>query len=79
MNRVLQRIHDIGAVAWLKFLRLLNALVAVALPSLLIVHQAYPSVITSAIAKLPPAAGIVAILIFCLLVHYALRRSIKAV
>jgi hypothetical protein len=79
VNRALQRIHDIGAMAWLKFLRALNALVAVLLPTVLLVHQAYPSVITGLVAKMPPLVGIAAIAAFCLVVHYALRRSIKAV
>jgi hypothetical protein len=77
MNRIVQRIHDIGAVAWVRFVQALNWIAATLLASALIVHQAYPSVISNAVEKLPPWLGIPAIILFCIVVHYALRRAAK--
>jgi hypothetical protein len=70
MNRIVQRICDIGALAWLRFVQALNA-IAVAL----FVNQVYPGVIANAVNKLPPALGIPLILAFGVVVHYAIKRA----
>lgn len=77
MTPILQRIHDIGAVAWVRFVQALNWIAASLLASVLIVHQTYPSLISGAVAKMPPWLGIPAIILFCAVVHYALRRAAK--
>jgi hypothetical protein len=77
MNAVLQRIHDVGTIAWVRFVQALNWIAATLLASVLIVHQTYPGVISGAVAKLPPWLGIPAIILFCAVVHYALRRAAK--
>lgn len=79
MNRALQRLHDIGAMAWLRFVQSLNWIAVSLFASVAIVHQAYPGVIAAAVGKLPPALGIPLIFAFGLLVHYALRRAKKDV
>jgi hypothetical protein len=78
MNRIVQRIHDIGAVAWVRFVQALNWIMVSLLASVAVVNETYPGVISNAVQKLPPWLGIPAILIFGLLVHYALRRAAKA-
>lgn len=78
MNRVLERIRSAGAHAWLVFVQALNWIAASLLAAVLLVHQAYPQIISNAVAKLPPLLGIPAILGFCLIVHYALRSAKKA-
>lgn len=78
MNRVLQRIHDVGALAWLRLVQSLNWIAVSVLASVAVVNESYPGVISGAVGKLPPWLGIPVILIFGLLVHYALRRAKKA-
>jgi len=78
MNAILQRLHDIGVVAWVRFVQALNWIAATLMASALIVHQTYPTIISQTIAKMPPLLGIPAIIAFCALVHYALRRAAKA-
>jgi hypothetical protein len=72
------RLHDIGAHAWLVFVQSLNWIAVSLLGGVAVVHEAYPSIISGAVAKLPPVIGIPAILAFGVLVHYALRRAKKA-
>lgn len=75
----MSEIHRIGATFWLRLVQSLNAIAMTLLGGLLLVHESYPSVITGAIAKLPPAIGIPLIFLFGLLVHYALRRAKKVI
>lgn len=79
MGAILDRIREAGALAWLRFVQALNWIMLSFGAALLMVHQVYPSVITSAIGKLPPAAGIPLIFGFCLLVHFALRTAKKSI
>jgi hypothetical protein len=78
MNQILDKLHSIGAIAWVRFVQALNWIAGSLIAAVLIVHQTYPSVITNAVAKMPPLLGIPAIIAFCLLVHYGLRRAAKA-
>jgi hypothetical protein len=75
---LLNRIHEIGTRAWLRFVQSLNWIVVSLLTSVAVVHEAYPSVIAGAVGKMPPLLGIPLILAFGLLVHYALRRAKKS-
>lgn len=78
MSPLINRIHAIGAHAWLVFVQALNWIAVSLLGGIVVVNSAYPGVISGAVAKLPPAVGIPAILIFGMLVHYATRRAKKA-
>lgn len=78
MGVLLQRIHDIGARAWLQFLQSLNWIMVSLLGGAYVVNETYPDVVRSQIAKLPAYVGIPAILIFGVIVHYAARRAKKA-
>jgi hypothetical protein len=77
MTPIIQRIHDIGAVAWVRFVQALNWIAVSLFGGIVVVQQAYPGVIANAVQKLPPWVGIPAILIFGIMVHYALRRAAK--
>jgi hypothetical protein len=78
MSPLLTRLHAIAALAWIRFVQALNWIMVSLLASVAVVNATYPGVIANAVQKLPPALGIPAILIFGLLVHYALRRAAKA-
>lgn len=78
MSPLLQRIHDIGVMAWLRFVQALNFILISLAGSVLVIHQAYPQLISGMIGKLPPIAGVPLLLLIGLLVHYALRRAKKA-
>lgn len=78
MNRVLQRIHDIGVVAWVRLVQALNWIMLTLASSALLIHQTYPDLVRATIGKMPPVVGVVAIIIFCGVVHYALRRAAKS-
>lgn len=78
MNRVLQRIHDIGAVAWIRFVQALNWIAISLLGSVVVINTTYPGAISSIVNKLPPTLGIPFILTFGVAAHYALRRAAKA-
>lgn len=75
MNPILQRIHDIGTRAWLRFVQALNAILISLAGAAVVVNQAYPGVITGAISKLPPIVGIPLLFVLGFLVHYSLRRA----
>lgn len=79
IKAIIDRVHDVGALAWMRFVQALNWIVISLLGSALVVHQAYPQLISSAISKLPPIAGVPLIFAFGLIVHYALRRAKKDV
>ncbi len=79
MNKIIQRVHDIGAIAWLRFVQALNWIAISLFGSVVVVNQAYPGVIAGAVSKLPPLLGIPVIIVFGVLVHYALRRAKKDV
>lgn len=78
MNRILQHLHDIGVIAWVRFVQALNFILISVAGSVLVIHQAYPTLIAGMIGKLPPLAGVPVLLIVGFLVHYALRRAAKA-
>jgi hypothetical protein len=75
MNKVFQEIHAIGTRAWVRFVQALNWIMVSVAGSLVVVNATYPGVIANAINKLPPALGVPLIVIFGVLVHYALRRA----
>lgn len=77
MSRLVDRLHDIGALAWLKFVQALNWIAVSLFGSILVVHQAYPGVMAGYVSKLPPTLGIPLIIGFGLIVHYAIRRAKK--
>lgn len=78
MKRLLERIHAIGAHAWLRFLQGLNVAAVALLGAAEVVNASYPGVISSVVGKLPPAIGIPTIFVFGALVHYAARRAKKS-
>jgi hypothetical protein len=75
MTSLLERIHEIGTRAWLRFVQALNWIMISVAGSVIVVHETYPQVISGAVGKMPPWLGIPAIFAFGLLVHYALRRA----
>jgi hypothetical protein len=75
MQVLLEKVHAIGARAWMRFVQALNWIAVSIAGSLVVVNSTYPGVISSAIGKLPPAVGIPAVVGFGVLVHYALRRA----
>jgi hypothetical protein len=77
MNAIVQRIHDIGVIAWVRFVQALNWIAVSLFGGVVVVNQAYPGVIANAVNKLPPWLGVPAIMIFGIVVHYALRRAAK--
>lgn len=79
MNRVIQRIHDIGANAWLLLVHTMNWIAVSLLGGVMVVNSTYPGVISNAVNKLSPKLGIPGILIFGTIAHYAIRRARKAV
>lgn len=75
MRLLLEKIHEIGTQAWVRFVQALNWIAVSIAGSVVVVNATYPGVIAGAINKLPPALGIPGILIFGVIVHYALRRA----
>jgi hypothetical protein len=78
MSPIITRIHDIGTRAWVRFVQALNWIAVSLLGSAVVVNEAYPGVIANAVQKLPPWLGIPVIIIFGVIVHYALRRAAKS-
>lgn len=74
----LDRIDDIAAMAWLRFVQALNGLLVTLLGAALVVHQAYPNLIAQMVGKLPPAVGIPVIILVGILIHFALRQAKKS-
>jgi hypothetical protein len=72
---ILQRIRDIGFMAWIRFVQALNVILVSLLGSALVIHQAYPGLVAGMIGKLPPAVGVPAIILLGVIIHYALRRA----
>lgn len=78
MNRLLQRISDAGAVAWVRFVQVLNWL-ALSLAGIAVAFNAmYPQAVAEAAAALPPLGKLAVLGIWAALVHYGLRRAAKA-
>lgn len=77
MNRILQRIGDAGAVAWVRFVQVLNWL-ALTLAGLAVAFNAmYPQAVSEAAAALPPIGKLAVLAIWAGLVHFGLRRAAK--
>jgi hypothetical protein len=79
MMSLWQKLCRVGAVAWLRIVQSLNAIAMSLLGAAIVVHQAYPQIISGAIAKLPPMMGIPLIFAFGLIVHFAIRRAKKEI
>lgn len=75
MAPLLEKIHEIGTRAWVRFVQALNWIAVSIAGSLVVVNATYPGVIAGAINKLPPVLGVPLIVTFGVLVHYALRRA----
>jgi hypothetical protein len=78
MNAYLQRLHAIGAQAWLRFVQALNALAGTIVGGIVLLNIARPQLAAELTASLSPIQQLVAGVAWCSLVHYALRRAKKA-
>lgn len=78
MSRLVQRIHDIGLIAWLRFVQALNGILVTLLGAALVVHQTYPGLIAQMVGKLPPIIGVPVIIAVGVLIHFALRQAKKS-
>jgi uncharacterized membrane protein len=78
VNKVLQRIHDIGLAAWLRFVQSLNAIAGVLLGGIVLLNVARPQLAAELTASLSPIGQLGLGIFWCSVVHYALRRAKKA-
>jgi hypothetical protein len=78
VNKILARIQDLGALAWVRFLQSLNAIAISLAGGALVVQQSYPDLVRQIVAKVPGYGGAVGLFLFGVVVHYALRRAAKA-
>lgn len=78
MNKVLERIRELGVQAWLTFLSRLNAIIGLVCAGIVMLNQTNPGVVNALIAKLSPTQQALAALAFCTLVQFALGRAKKA-
>jgi hypothetical protein len=78
MNQYLQRIHDIGLRAWLLFLQWANGLIGFALVGIAGLAAVRPNLVVELTTTLTPMQQTIAGILWCALVHYALRRAKKA-
>lgn len=79
MNKVIQRIHDIGAHAWLLFVQWLNGIAATLIAGIIALNAAYPQFVLQLGGDLPAPLKLAGAGVWALAVHYALRRAKKAV
>jgi energy-converting hydrogenase Eha subunit C len=78
MNQLLKRVHDIGVVAWVRFVQALNW-IALSVGGLVVaVNSMYPQAVAEATKMMPPVAKLLVLAVWAGLVHYALRRAAKA-
>lgn len=78
MDKVFERIHAIGALAWVRFVQALNWIALSAAGLIATINAMYPQAVSEAASALPPLVKLGILAVWAALVHYALRRAAKA-